>query len=163
MIGQDVVLSRGWNGWPTPKDLFQALDSVFHFDIDLAACAENALCPRFFSEEENALNQDWAFLRGFLNPPYNIGKEFVNKCIAEKDEANLICLLIPARVDTKWFHSLPEGTWVFFFKGRLKFGNREKNSPAPFPSILAFFGKEAHMAKSYANKVLIGKGRWVLL
>jgi len=163
MKGNDVVLSRGWNGWPTPLDLFEQLNSVFHFDIDLAANKDNTLCEHYFSEDDDSLLENWTDLTGFLNPPYNIGRDFVEKCIAENDNAKLVCLLIPARVDTRWFHFVPEGIWCFFFKGRLKFGRLEKNSPAPFPSCLLLFGQDRDIAKAKLNTILKNKGRWVLL
>lgn len=163
MKGKEVVFSHGWNGWATPKDLFAKLNGVFNFDTDLAASAENALCPKFFTEDQNSLVQDWTGVTGWLNPPYSIGKKFVLKCLEENNKANLVCLLLPARVDTQWFHMLPEGTWVFFFKGRLKFGTYEKNSPAPFPSCLVFFGKNRLFARSLAHKAFKGNGKWLAL
>lgn len=159
----DVVFSRAWNGWPTPLDLYSKLHGVFEFDIDLAADKENSLCERYFGEEQNSLAQDWKGVVGFLNPPYNIGKNFISKCIEENEKAKLICVLIPARVDTQWFHSVPEGTWCFFFKGRLKFGRKEKNPPAPFPSCLLFFGKDRFKAKRMVESILEGSGKWVIL
>ena len=55
--------------YSTPVLFFDALDSVFHFQMDLAASPENALCPKYFTEQDDALKQLW---RGtcWLNPPY---------------------------------------------------------------------------------------------
>lgn len=77
---------------------------------------------------------------GFCNPPY--GKEmykWVEKCHKEGCKENtLVCLLIPARTDTKYFHDfIIHRTEIRFIKGRLKFGN-SKNA-APFPSMLVVF------------------------
>ena len=78
--------------------------------------------------------------RVFCNPPY--GKEmykWVEKCHQEGCKENtLVCLLIPARTDTKYFHDfIIHRTEIRFIRGRLKFGN-SKNA-APFPSLLVIF------------------------
>jgi len=47
-------------------------------------------------------------------------------------------MLLPARTDTKWFHSfIYHIAEIRFIKGRLKFGN-SKNA-APFPSMIVIF------------------------
>lgn len=49
-----------------------------------------------------------------------------------------ICMLIPARTDTKYFHQYIYGkAEIRFIQGRLKFGN-SKNA-APFPSMLVIY------------------------
>ena len=56
--------------------------------------------------------------------------------------AILICLLIPARTDTSYFHDFiyqKPGVEIRFIRGRLKFGD-SKNA-APFPSMLVIFRK----------------------
>lgn len=44
--------------WSTPQDLFNKLDAIFNFDLDVCALAENAKCERFFSPEMDGLKQD---------------------------------------------------------------------------------------------------------
>ncbi len=56
--------------WRTPKDFFKLLDARYRFTTDMAASKVNALCPKFFTEEQDSLQQDWARHAGFLNPPY---------------------------------------------------------------------------------------------
>ena len=56
----DLHFSSKSNEWMTPKWLFNQLDNEFHFDLDAAATKENALCNKFFTQEDDALNQDWA-------------------------------------------------------------------------------------------------------
>lgn len=78
--------------------------------------------------------------RVFCNPPY--GKEiykWVEKCYHESTKENtLVCLLIPSRTDTRYFHDfISQRCEIRFIKGRLKFGGR--NTGAPFPSMLAIF------------------------
>ena len=64
-----VLYSSKCMTWETPKDLFMSLHNIFHFDLDVAASKENALCEKYYTEEANALVQEW---RGmcWCNPPY---------------------------------------------------------------------------------------------
>ena len=55
-----------------------------------------------------------------------------------------VVLLIPARMDVKWFHEYVFGKAdVRLVRGRLRFGGSEYN--APFPSMVCVYGanKEA--------------------
>lgn len=70
-------------------------------------------------------------------------------------------MLIPARVDTKWWVNYCAKGEVRFIKGRLKFVNpafpsyREdgnfKLSPAPFPSAIVIFGAGVEAATKYVE------------
>lgn len=151
MQGQDVLFSSKSNEWETPQDLFDKLDSQCHFTLDPCCTHENAKCLKHYTQQENGLLQDWSNDIVFCNPPYGreIG-EWVKKAYDEAIKGAKIVMLIPARVDTKWFHQYiynkeTEGIRVEFIKGRLKFTNRtsptwkEKTFPATFPSMLVYF------------------------
>lgn len=76
----------------------------------------------------------------FCNPPY--GRDickWVEKAYREGHKDNtLVCMLIPARTDTRYFHDyIKNRAEVRFIPGRLKFGN-SKNA-APFPSMVVIF------------------------
>lgn len=127
--------------WETPKDLFDKLDKVFNFSIDVCAVQATAKCNNYFTPEINGLSQKW---KGYcwMNPPY--GREqikWITKAY-EEVEINLattVCL-IPARPDTKVWQEIifPNAKAICFIKGRLKFGNSKDS--APFPSALVVFG-----------------------
>lgn len=123
--------------WSTPQNLFDELNSEFHFDLDVCATKDNAKCKKFFTKKENGLNQEWNGVV-WMNPPY--GRE-IEKWIKKCSEYNNIAVaLLPARTDTKWFHDyIYHKSQIRFIKGRLKFGNC-KNS-APFPSMIVIFNK----------------------
>lgn len=77
-----VMFSSKTDMWATPQPLFDLLDSVFRFDIDVCATAENAKCARFFTDADDGLQQEW---RGtcWMNPPYGRGiGEWVKKAHA---------------------------------------------------------------------------------
>lgn len=74
-----------------------------------------------------------------MNPPYGrqIGL-WVEKAYQSSIEngATVVCLL-PARVDTRWWHDYCTKGEMFFLKGRLKFG--DATNSAPFPSAIVVF------------------------
>src|SRR5579885_2783195 len=86
--------------WETPQDLFDELNSLYHFTLDPCATPHNAKCPRFFTKEQDGLSQTWDGVV-FLNPPY--GRE-IGKWIQKAYESSLagvtVVCLVPARTDT---------------------------------------------------------------
>ena len=124
--------------WATPQDLFSKLDSIFNFETDVCADASNAKCDKFYSVQDDGLKQDWEGVC-WCNPPY--GREipkWIEKAYTSSAENNatVVCL-VPARVDTRWWHDYCVKGEMFFIKGRLKFG--EATSSAPFPSAIVVF------------------------
>lgn len=120
--------------WATPQELFDELDKEFRFTLDPCATKENAKCNKFFTKEDDGLNQDWSGEIIFMNPPY--GRE-IGKWVKKLSEAGGVALL-PARTDTRWFHDyIYKKAEVRFIKGRLKFGGSVNS--APFPSMICVF------------------------
>ena len=126
--------------WETPQELFDQLDSMFHFTLDAASSDENAKCEKHFTAEDDGLKQNWGGEVVWLNPPYGrqIGK-WVQKAFEEgqKPHTFIVCLL-PARTDTAWFHDYCRRGYVQFIRGRVHFSGHKWN--APFPSMIVFFG-----------------------
>lgn len=137
-MNNDVMFSSKTDLWETPQDLFDELNDEFGFDIDVCATPENAKCEKYYTKENNGLNQHWYGVV-WCNPPYGreIGKWVKKAYETNFLENNYIVMLLPARTDTKWFHEYiykNKRAEIRFLKGRLKFGN-SKNS-APFPSMI---------------------------
>ena len=126
--------------WETPQDVFDILDEIFHFTLDPCATSSNAKCSLYYTKEDDGLSKSWAGHRVFMNPPY--GRQisrWIKKALDESQKPNTIVVcLLPARVDTSWFHDYCTQGYVWFIRGRLKFGG-SKNS-APFPSMIVIFG-----------------------
>ena len=137
---RSVHFSSATGEWETPQALFDELDRIFGgFTLDPCATAENAKCARFFTREDDGLSQAWSG-KVFMNPPYGreIG-QWVRKAWQESQNGTLVVCLLPARVDTRWWHEYAKKGHVYFLQGRLKFG-ASLNS-APFPSAIVTFGK----------------------
>lgn len=92
--------------WRTPRWLFDRLHCEFAFDTDAAATAENALCPNYWTKEEDGLIQSWAGYRVYCNPPYSDIGPWVAKAwtATQLGGCTLAVLLVPARVQMEWFH-----------------------------------------------------------
>lgn len=125
--------------WATPQDLFDKLDATFHFTLDACALPENAKCAKYFTPEQNALEQTWEGTV-FMNPPYGADiAKWVRKAFDESQKGARVVCLLPARTDTKWWHKFCTQGHVWYIKGRIKFGG-SKNS-APFPSAIVVFDR----------------------
>ena len=123
--------------WSTPRDFFDDYNAIYHFDVDVCATAENALCAKFYSPEDNGLSKEWHGVC-WMNPPYGreIGKRMKKAYESSLHGATVVCL-VPARTDTAWWHDYAMKGNIEFIRGRLKFGS-SKNS-APFPSAVVVF------------------------
>ena len=109
-MSQNVHFSSATNEWATPQDFFDKLNMQFDFNLDPCATAENAKCEKFFTIEDNGLEQDWSKYRVFCNPPYGRGlKDWVRKAYEESKKGALVVMLIPARTDTSYWHDYVVG------------------------------------------------------
>lgn len=137
-----VHYSSQKHDWTTPKDFFDKLNAEFGFTLDAAASDHNALCARYFTEQDNGLAKDWTGTV-WCNPPYGrqIGA-WIRKAHAESLKGATVVMLIPARVDTAaWHDVIFPNAEVRFVRGRLKFGAATEN--APFPCAVVIFRGDA--------------------
>lgn len=124
----DFTLSRisGTDNWSTPVALYAELDKRYHFNDDP--------CPLNGS---GGLNREWG-TSVFMNPPYSDPTPWVRKAFMESLNGKVVVGLLRGDTSTRWFHD-----WVLpfakleFVRGRIKFNGK----PAPFPSIIAVWGK----------------------
>lgn len=155
-MNKALMFSSKTDEWGTPQELFDRLNAQYGpFDLDVCANKENAKCPAFLDKAKDGLSCKWAgssviedakardVRRVWMNPPYGRHNggiyAWVRKAYEESRVGIVVCCLLPARTDTKWFHEfcLPYGR-IEFIKGRVKFGNCP--DPAPFPSMVVVFG-----------------------
>ena len=129
--------------WETPPEVFEQLNEEFNFTLDAAAETETTLCDYYFTEDDDALCQDWNNQVVFCNPPYSKLREFAHKAKEEAEKGATVVMLVPARTDTRAFHDSLAGGEVRFIKGRLKFQqNGKEKDPAPFPSMVCVMGPD---------------------
>jgi len=95
----------------TPPYIFNWLDSIYIFDIDICASDENHFCDRYFKKERSALDHDWWNLvneTGFCNPPYNNIDPFITKAVWEAKNGFTSAFLIPDFNGEKRFTAISE-------------------------------------------------------
>ena len=124
--------------WYTPLNFFNKLDEEFRFNLDVCATKENACCPRFYTKEDNGLEQEWSGVI-WCNPPYGLGiTPWIKKAYEYGEKGGLAVLLVPSKTDTIWWHEYcMKASEIRFVKGRLTFGGAKW--PAPFPSSVCIF------------------------
>ena len=79
--------------WETPQALFDELDNVFNFQLDVCATADNRKVKSYFSKTDDGLAQQWTKCN-WMNPPY--GREIYNWVKKAHENPLTVCLL-PAR------------------------------------------------------------------
>ena len=137
----NVHFSMESNEWETPQELYDELNKEFSFTLDPCCTKESAKCIKYYTEEDNGLNQDWSNDIVFMNPPY--GREipkWIEKAFYESERGSIVVCLVPARTDTRyWWDYIFPYAEIRFIKGRVKFIQKGKSAPAPFPSAIVIF------------------------
>jgi phage N-6-adenine-methyltransferase len=125
--------------WETPPAVFAEYDAEFHFTLDVCATAATAKCARFFSPEDDGLEQDWGREICWMNPPYGtqIGFWMAKAYLSSLAGATVVCL-VPSRTDTLWWHAWVQGKGdVRVRKGRITFVGAPNS--AGFPSVAVIY------------------------
>lgn len=142
----------------TTWEVFNPLHERFRFTIDVAASAENAKLPRYFTAEDDGLARDWDGERVWCNPPYSNIEPWLVKAWDEwqmRPVAELIVMLLPAnRTEQGWwqrqvepFRDRQRGVRVEFLPGRMRFivppaDVVKPNDRPPFGCCLLIWGDE---------------------
>lgn len=136
--------------WETPQWLFDRLNNIFHFQIDLACTPKNQKCKQgFYNNIEYSVHLTMEEARKpisfWCNPPYNDIYDWVSGCkkASEKDgKKDTVVMLIPASTEISAWHDFiwPYARYIIFLKGRLKFEIEGKpQGSAPKGSALVVF------------------------
>lgn len=133
--------------WETPQDLFDAVDQHFSFTVDVAASDENHKCERYYTKEQNGLQQDWCGEVIWCNPPYDAWSlaAFTVKAIRaiESDPTTQAVFLVPVKADQAWFHRCACYGSVWLISGRVRFGQARHTAPMPVCLIVMGGGRVA--------------------
>lgn len=68
----------------TPRYIFNWLNSIYIFDVDLCASDEHHYCDRYFTKENPATAKAWS--SAFCNPPYSNIDPFLDIAIEARNE-----------------------------------------------------------------------------
>ena len=128
MTHKAKTFANQFHNWETPQYI---IDYFGPFDVDLAATAETAKAPVFFTPENSLLDAGPAALRAalssrscWINPPYgemDAWVPFILRCAYQGSD---VTALLPANTDTAWFHRLVNSGMCYdicFVEGRIAF------------------------------------------
>jgi phage N-6-adenine-methyltransferase len=142
---EEKLFSSKKQDWGTPLHAFEYFNERFKFQLDAAATAENALCSRFITPEQDALAVPWEAQTVWLNPPYGRGiGAWMQKAYEEGRTGKTVGVLAFARTDTAWWHDYAmRALSIYLIRGRLKFigDDGEPGNSATAPSCFIVFGK----------------------
>lgn len=125
--------------WRTHPDVFARLHAIFRFTVDACASKRNALLPRYWTEADNAFDQDWSGERVFCNPPFKLSREAMEKARS----ARLAVIVVPVTTFSNKYlaENLPDH--ICLPARRLKFlpplGLKAK-STSVMPTALVLYG-----------------------
>lgn len=141
----DSLYSSDKMDWGTPIFLFKKLNNYFNFTLDPCCSNENKKCEKYYTIEQDGLNQNWSNEIVFMNPPYGREmKNWIKKAYLESLKGATVVCLVPSRTDTKWFHDYVYGkSDIVFLNKRLQFEGSDNK--APFPSMLIIYNSNVEI------------------
>ena len=90
----------------TPQEWWEKLNGRWEFNLDVAARDDNRKCERYYTPEQNALEQPWIG-RVWCAPPWDEPElyKWVEKAHDEfvAGRAEMVMVLLPTRLESKWF------------------------------------------------------------
>lgn len=129
--------------WATPVALYESLDAEFGFTVDVSASDLNYKHPRYWTETQNGLAQDWRGEVCWMNPPYGAEiRAWIRKARESADAGATVVGLLPAETDSDWWHEHIVGrAEVRYLRGRIRFdvhhADGTKQWASPFrPSVV---------------------------
>lgn len=131
--------------WETPKELFDPLNAIYGFNLDVAATEENTLCPQYLKD---SLYSSWDHtdlfnINVWCNPPFSYKEAFIDRALSFRQDISFAVFLLPNNArETNWWNELvvPYADRIINLIGRVNFNY--KGVPAKncnFPSCLVEF------------------------
>lgn len=128
--------------WETKQELFNILDSQYHFGTDCCASEHNTKCDEYFDDFEKAVIVNYV---AWMNPPFSKAKKMFTHFfkVVGKGVAIYRCDNMETTV---WQNViLKNANWVFIPKGRIAYtpfetGNMRNGMGTRFPSALIGLG-----------------------
>lgn len=133
--------------WETPQAFFEMLDEEFGFTLDVACLPGTAKAANYFTPADDGLAQDWSGHICWMNPPYGRGQDvfsWVRKAYSTGENGSTVVALLPASVDTRWFHEyVIRATEIRFVRDRLWFRKDGIEARANHGSMVVVFDRHS--------------------
>jgi hypothetical protein len=122
---------------PSKSDTHITPDKIFDMILDKWGYDKTELfdpCP--VNPKKDGLKIRWNELN-YVNPPYTLLKEFVDKAIRESFIGAHTIMLLPSKTDQEWFHKLINNKYeILWIRRRLKFKNNKWSATQPHFLVL---------------------------
>lgn len=132
--------------WETPDELFNPLNKVYQFNLDVAANEKNSKCVNFLRE---AFISKWDIpgstteTRIWCNPPFSMKEDFLDRALMYRQKVGHIMFLLPNNSrETAWWNELvvPYADLIINLIGRVNFLYKGKPSKqCNFPACLVLY------------------------
>ena len=158
----DQSYTKEKNEWYTPSHIIelvkQCLDEI---DLDPASCLEankQVNAKKYFTIEDDALEQSWDCKTLYMNPPYSNGNitKFTNKFLYELPCIDEAIILVASFPETNWCQKfLIKCNALCFIKGRVGFKNSNKviTQMPRWGNIIFYFGNQPKKFCRIFNKL----------
>ena len=119
------------DSYRTPLWLFDYLNNIHNFDVDICSSDINKLCDNFFTIDNNALEKQWIKhgKMGYCNPPYSRGEKekFLDKAFLEMKNGFSTVFVIPADLSNICWKEkiIGKATKITVISGRVSFDKPE--------------------------------------
>lgn len=146
-IGEQLPVYKGKriDSWETPPEWTTWLIRTFGITMDLCASEYNAIVPKYYSEEDSCLRNDWPNGPNdvlFINPPFSDAERILKFTAWQaKKRGCKVIVLYKANFETKIWqqHLLPNAKFILFPSRRVNFCLQGKAAGAvPFTTVFAF-------------------------
>ena len=136
----------------TPQWFFDHYNRQFHFDLDVAATAENAKCARYFTKKQNGLVEPWHG-NCWMNPPFHHIEAWDAKAwdYAQTGEG-IVAGLLPFWPSAPWFAKYAVHGQIRLLTRRIKFVGTQ--SSAPFDLMVVIWSEHSQCEGGRLNVVL---------
>jgi phage N-6-adenine-methyltransferase len=154
--------------WRTPTDCFHALSAEFLFGLDLAADAENHLCPQWLGPGSplavDAFALDWYEAlsttgsdAAYVNPPYSKCEQWLARCAEQIQQmtACVIVALVPYTPDTRWWRHTQSAVEIREIPHRVKYlkADGQTKAGAMFPSAVVIYRPQPGVRRGSPRRV----------
>ena len=95
--------------WETPQPVFDTLNNIYNFEVDICCVPETAKCDRYFTEQADSLSFRWHKLRDikgkyiWCNPPYSDPKPWVCHAIDAQLNGVGVVMLLNNDTSVGWY------------------------------------------------------------
>ena len=143
---------RSVQDYGTPAVLLEAVKRRFGieaFTCDLAASAANAVCPRYYTEADDALDRRTIWPLGgwnWLNPPFANIRPWVARAWFESGAGVATLVLVPASTGANWWRDfVHKKALVLMLNGRVTF----VGETTPYPKDCAILVYAPQVGSGY--------------